>query len=75
MKTPDFKELWNKLGNIPINNNEEIEENFLHFEKGTDKFTVWHWFEENFDVVLGEYMYGENKSNYTLKYTGKGLIQ
>lgn len=50
----NIKKLWQQLGDIPINNNEEIEERFLHFNIGTDIYTVWHWFEENFDISVAE---------------------
>lgn len=46
--------LWEKLGDIPIDENEAIEEPFLHFPRGTDRFTIWHWFEERFDITIGE---------------------
>ena len=49
-----FKTLWLELGNIPVNNEDELEDCFLVFEKGTDKFDVWHWFEFFFNVVLGK---------------------
>lgn len=47
------KVLWADLGNIPINDEEEIDEPFLDFEKGTDMHDIWHWFEETFDVSIG----------------------
>jgi len=48
------KFLWEKLGDIPTNEDDEIEERFLHFDKGTDKFEIWHWFEENFDLSVAK---------------------
>jgi hypothetical protein len=48
------QELWQKLGNIPTNENDEIEEVFLHFPIGTDKFEIWHWFEETFDLSVAK---------------------
>jgi hypothetical protein len=50
----DFKKLWREFSDIPVNEDDEIEERFLGFEIGTDRFEIWHWFEENFDVVLGD---------------------
>ena len=50
----DFNKLWEKFGDIPINKDEEIEEDFLHFKKGTDRFEIWHWFEETYDITLGD---------------------
>ena len=39
-------ELWAQFGDVPVNKDDEIEEDFLCFEKGTPKFDVWHWFDE-----------------------------
>ena len=41
-----LKELWNEFSEVPVNNNDEIEEDFLFFPVGTSKFDVWHWFDE-----------------------------
>ena len=52
------KELWSKLGDIPTDDNERIDEDFVTntvtFEKGTDVYYIWHWFEETFDVSVAE---------------------
>lgn len=49
MKTlEEVKVLWDELGDIPVNNNNEIEKDFLDFPAGTDKFEIWHWFSEQF---------------------------
>jgi hypothetical protein len=53
-KIEEARKLWNILGNIPIDENDEIEEPFLHFEIGTDKFEIWHWFEEKFDLSVAK---------------------
>lgn len=39
-------ELWKRLADVPVNNDDEIEEDFLCFPKGTSRFDVWHWFDE-----------------------------
>lgn len=50
MKTlSELNKLWGKLGDVPINEDEEIDISFLHFPKGTDRYTIWHWFEEQND--------------------------
>lgn len=41
-----LKELWNEFSEVPVNNNDEIEEDFLSFPVGTSKLDVWHWFDE-----------------------------
>ncbi len=39
--------LWKEFENIPIGERDDnIDKPFLHFEKGTDRFEIWHWFEE-----------------------------
>ncbi len=48
------KMLWAELGDIPTNEDMEIETQFLHFEVGTDAETIWHWFEEEFDLSVAE---------------------
>lgn len=52
------KRLWESLGNISVNEEDELDEPFLDFEKGTDKFEVWSWFEETFDVSVAKDLMG-----------------
>lgn len=47
-------ELWEQLGDTPINDEEEIEVEFLQFEKGTHREEIWHWFESEFNFSIGE---------------------
>lgn len=49
-----WQTLWNHLGDVPINEDGEIQESFLHFEAGTDREDIWHWFEWFFDITLGD---------------------
>ena len=46
--------LWDKLGDIPCNDDEDIEEEFLHFPVGTQRYEIWHWFESKFDLSVAE---------------------
>lgn len=41
-----LQELWNRFGDIAINNDDEIESDFMQFEEGTDRFYIWDWFDE-----------------------------
>jgi len=50
----ESKQLWKELGNIPTNENDEIEERFLHFDIGTNREEIWHWFEEEFNLSVAE---------------------
>lgn len=44
----DLEKLWKLFGNIPVNENDEIEEPFIGFAAGTHKEEVWHWFDERY---------------------------
>ena len=53
----ELEDLWDKLGDICINDEEEIEEDFyineyLTFEKGTERLDIWHWFDDNHSIGL-----------------------
>lgn len=50
----EAKRLWEELGDIPVNDQEEIDESFLDFEIGTDMYEIWHWFEETFNVSVAK---------------------
>ncbi len=52
------KKLWQQLGDIPINENEEIEEKFLHFDIGTSTQEIWHWFADEFDLSVAKDLMG-----------------
>ncbi len=54
IKTVARQKLWQQLGDIPVNDDGEIEEPFLDFEIGTDREEIWQWFEETFGVTLGD---------------------
>ena len=41
-----LEELWDQFSEVPVNNDDEIEEDFLLFPAGTSKFDVWHWFDD-----------------------------
>ena len=52
------KKYWEILGNVPIDEDECIEEKYLHFDIGTHREYIWHWFEEKFDISVADLMYG-----------------
>jgi len=47
------KKVWKDLGDVPVTYDEDLDEDFLHFPKGTDVDHVWHWIEEHFDCCIG----------------------
>lgn len=48
------KHLFTLLADVCINEDEEIDENFLHFDKGTERTEIWHWLETEFDVSIAD---------------------
>lgn len=44
----EIETLWDLLGDIPVDGNDNIEEEFLGFPEGTDKMEIWMWFDENY---------------------------
>ena len=45
--TPErLEQLWNEFADVPIDNDECIDKDFHHWEKGTDRYEIWHWFDE-----------------------------
>ena len=57
VKDFNWRMLWDKLGNVPVNDDDEIEEAFEHFAENTDKTEIWHWFEWFFDISLGKELF------------------
>lgn len=41
-----LRQLWQAFSEVPVDNDDEIEEDFLGFECGTDRFKVLRWFDE-----------------------------
>lgn len=46
------REVWSNLENISINNEGEIEEEFMHFSIGTDREYIWHWIEDTYNISV-----------------------
>lgn len=46
------KELWEEFGEVAINDKDQILTDWHGFKKGTDRFEIWNWFEEEFNVSV-----------------------
>lgn len=55
----DIIRLWELLGDIPVDEEDQIDEDFYLWEKGTDKFEIWHWFDEHLEEGLGKFLEGK----------------
>jgi len=52
-----LKELWVKLGDVPVNGDGMLDVPFLHWPRGTDRETIWHWFDEEYVHGVASLMY------------------
>lgn len=43
----ELEKLWGILGDVPVNDDDEIMEPFIDFPVGTNKEDVWYWFDEH----------------------------
>jgi hypothetical protein len=51
------KEMWLEFSNIPIDENECIESDFYHWTMGTNRYEIWHWFDEQCPRNLHDDLY------------------
>ena len=56
-------ELWEELGNTPIDSEERIEMPFKHFPVGTHREDIWEWFENTFSVRVIDLMFPKGKES------------
>ena len=43
----ELETLWKEFGYVGIDDEDYITEEFLGFPEGTDRFEIWHWFEDH----------------------------
>nr|DAN25940.1 MAG TPA: hypothetical protein [Caudoviricetes sp.] len=41
-----IQEMWEEFEDIPIDEDECIEVQFYNWEVGTNRYDIWHWFDE-----------------------------
>jgi hypothetical protein len=51
------KGLWASLGDVPVNDDGEIQIPWGGWQAGTDREEIWHWFEETFEIPVHALMY------------------
>jgi len=66
MRDKELEKYWMELEDVLfVEDNESdssfkelvLNEKWLHFEKGTDRESIWHWFDENHSKGVGWLMY------------------
>jgi hypothetical protein len=56
-----IEDLWKTLSDVPMNpDTENMEEEWFIFPKGTNRETIWYWFDENHSKGVGWIMNHEN---------------
>ena len=53
----ELTELWLLFGDVPINDNDQIEEEFIGYEAGTNRFDIWEWFDERYEGGVHRLLY------------------
>lgn len=46
--------LWESFSNTPIDDEDNIDDDFFIWSKGTDKMYIWQWFDKNHSMGLAE---------------------
>jgi len=48
------KKLWKELEDVPIDDDDCIEQEWQLFPIGTDRNYIWQWFESKFDLSIAK---------------------
>ena len=48
------KKLWKELEDVPIDDDDCIEQKWPLFPIGTDRNYIWQWFESKFDLSIAK---------------------
>ena len=55
MTASEIDKLWYELEDVPFDpETEQIDVDWFIFRKGTDRETIWHWFDEQYPEGLGK---------------------
>lgn len=52
LQNKSAEDLWEELEDVPIDEEENIDEDFYSFTKGTSRYEIWSWFEEAFGLSV-----------------------
>ncbi len=65
MDENELRNLWYAFTNVPIDEEECIDEDFHIWPRGTERFEIWYWFDESFQNGIHEMLYNRiPKTNY-----------
>lgn len=49
----DLETAWELLADVCINEEDEIDRDFLYWKKGTDRQAIWNWFDQKHSMRVG----------------------
>lgn len=58
-----LEKLWKLFGDVAIDDADAILEEFLGFPEGTNRFEIWHWFDERYSRGVRGLMNGNEKES------------
>jgi hypothetical protein len=58
------QQIWQKLSDVPVNEENEIDEPFLDFPVGTHRQEIWSWIERAYEVNVYDLMYPQSLSQW-----------
>lgn len=54
----ELETLWEQLEDVPVDpDTDKLENQYIHFPAGTDRETVWHWFDERHSKGVAYLLY------------------
>ena len=56
--------LWERLGNVPVDDDGCLTDCFMGYETGTDREEIWHWFDECYSEGVAALMNGRYDIEY-----------
>lgn len=59
----ELEKLWQIFGEIPIDDEDAILEEYLGFPEGTDRIEIWRWFDEKYPEGVAALMNGGKYGN------------
>jgi len=68
------EKLWEKFADTPVNDQDEIETDFHIWKKGTNKFDIWHWFDEEYSKGLAKGLMGKKHKKSLMNKNGRRKV-
>ena len=59
MNKKELTKLWEDLGGVPLDKDDQIELDFHIWVAGTPKLDIWQWFDEKFEYGLVNHIHGK----------------